>query len=89
MQNLLRRSLPTGSVGSEPYGSVIGSTTAPTWLKSLKAGTFSGSWKDCEKTGQGLEAWEWVEKKASRQAKAVDVALYSIQGLPKNCKKKA
>ena len=57
--------------------------------KSVKSGTYSANASDCDRTGQGLEAWEWVEKKASRQIKAVDVTLYSTQGLPNNCKKKA
>ena len=56
---------------------------------SLKAGTYSGDEHDCYKSSQGLEAWDWIEKKASTQTQAVDVALYSIQGLPNNCKKKA
>ena len=56
---------------------------------SLKAGTYSGNEYECYKSSQGLEAWEWVEKKASKQIKAVDVALYSTQGRPNNCKKKA
>ena len=58
---------------------------------SLNAGNYTGSEHDAKKAGQGLEAWEWVEKKWARSllCEAVDVALYSIQGLPNNCKKKA
>ena len=56
---------------------------------SLQAGNYTGNAKIDRASSQGLEAWEWVEKKASRHTQAVDVALYSIQGLPNNCKKKA
>ena len=56
---------------------------------SLKAGNYPGGDFERKKTKQGLAAWEWLEKKARNQNKAVDVALYSIQGLPNNCKKKA
>ena len=56
---------------------------------SLAAGTFSEDEHERYKTRQGLEAWGWLEKKARNQNKAVDVALYSIQGLLNNCKKKA
>ena len=58
---------------------------------SLKANNYSGSGHDAERAGQGLEAWEWVEKKwaVNLLYEAVDVALYSIQGLPNTCKKKA
>ena len=56
---------------------------------SLKAKNFSANEWEQKKAGQGLEAWQWVEKKYSSQNEAVDVALYSIQGLPNNCKKKA
>ena len=56
---------------------------------SLRPGNYSGNDFEQKKTGQGLEAWEWVEGKTTRQSQAVDVALYSIQGPPNNCKKKA
>ena len=56
---------------------------------SLKRGTYTGHANEGRKTGQGLEAWEWIEEKARRQFQAVEVALYSIQGLPNNSKKKA
>ena len=58
---------------------------------SLRAKNFSANEFEQRKAGQGLEAWEWVEKKWARSllCEAVDVALYSIQGLPNNCKKKA
>ena len=56
---------------------------------SLRAGNYSGIEFERRKTSQGLEAWDWLEKKASNQNEAVDVALYSIQGLPNDCKKKA
>ena len=56
---------------------------------SLKAKNFSANEFEAKKAGQGLEAWQWVEKKYSSQNEAVDVSLYSIQGLPNNCKKKA
>ena len=56
---------------------------------SLKANNFSASEFEAQKAAQGLEAWQWVEKKYSSQNEAVDVSLYSIQGLPNNCKKKA
>ena len=55
---------------------------------SLQAGNYTGNAKEDRKTGQGIEAWKWVEGKWGRP-QAVDVALYSIQGLPNNCKKKA
>ena len=55
---------------------------------SLKRGTYTGHANEGRKTGQGLEAWEWVEAKWGR-LQAVDVALYSIHGLPNDCKKKA
>ena len=55
---------------------------------SLKAGTYTGHEDEGRKLGQGIEAWEWVEAKSGRP-QAVDVALYSIQGLPNACKKKA
>ena len=56
---------------------------------SIKANNFSASEFEAQKAAQGLEAWQWVEKKYSSQNEAVDVSLYSIQGLPNNCKKKA
>ena len=56
---------------------------------SLKAKNFSANEWEQKKAGQGLEAWQWVEKKYSIQNEAVDVSLYSIQGLPNTCKKKA
>ena len=56
---------------------------------SLRAGNYTQSDYVHDKSEQGLEAWGWLEKKASRQNEAADVALYSIQGLPNNCKKKA
>ena len=56
---------------------------------SLKANNFSANEFEARKAAQGLEAWQWVEKKYSIQNEAVDVSLYSIQGLPNNCKKKA
>ena len=56
---------------------------------SLKANNFSANEFEAQKAAQGLEAWQWVEKMYSTQLEAVDVSLYSIQGLPNNCKKKA
>ena len=56
---------------------------------SLKANNFSANQFEAQKAAQGLEAWQWVEKMYSSQNEAVDVSLYSIQGLPNNCKKKA
>ena len=56
---------------------------------SLKAGTYTGHEDEGRKLGQGIEAWEWVEEEARRQPHAVDVALYSIQGLPNDCKGEA
>ena len=56
---------------------------------SLKANNFSANEFEAQKATQGLEAWQWVEKKYSSQNEAVDVSLYSIQGLPSNYKKKA
>ena len=56
---------------------------------SLKARNYSANEFEQRKAGQGLEAWEWVEKKYSSQNEAVDVSLYFIQGLPNTCKKKA
>ena len=55
---------------------------------NLQAGNYTGHAKVDRKSDQGLEAWEWIEEKA-RQPQAVDVALFSIQGLPNACKKKA
>ena len=56
---------------------------------SIRSKNYSGSEWEQGKASQGLEAWEWVERKHRNQNEAVDVALYSIQGLPNNCKKKA
>ena len=56
---------------------------------SLKANNFSANEFEAQKAAQGLEAWQWVEKMYSTQLEAVDVSLYSIQGLPNTCKKKA
>ena len=56
---------------------------------SLRAGSYTASRRGSHKSQQGLEAWEWLDRKASNQHEAVDVALYSIQGLPNSCKKKA
>ena len=58
-------------------------------VASLQANNFSANQFEVQKAAQGLEAWQWVEKMYSSQNEAVDVSLYSIQGLPNNCKKKA
>ena len=55
---------------------------------SLKSKNYGANRVEADMTGQGLQAWEWVET-ISGQNEAVDVALYSIQGLPNNCKKNA
>ena len=56
---------------------------------SLKAKNYGANRVEADMSRQGLQAWEWVEQKFSGRREAVDVALYSIQGLPNNCKKKA
>ena len=56
---------------------------------SFRKGNYSANEFEQRKAGQGLEAWEWVEKKYSSQNEEVGVSLYSSQGLPNNCKKKA
>ena len=55
---------------------------------NLAQGKMRGSPDVIRQTKKGLAAWNWIHARFRRR-KAVDVALYFIQELPNNCKKKA
>ena len=54
----------------------------------LAQGKFRGGANAIRQTQKGIAAWNWIQARFRRRT-AVDVALYFIQELPNNCKKKA
>ena len=48
---------------------------------SLRSGNYPGNDFEKKKVSQGLEAWDWLEKKPNRIPEAIGVAETCIQGL--------